>query len=76
MSITPTCTALLNNCSETVVTGLFTVMETFAVVCNPVLVCVPVTTYVVVDEDDVGVPEITPVVVLRLMPFGKEGLTE
>ena len=58
------------------VTGLLTVMETFAVVCKLELFCVPVTTYVVVGEDNVGVPEITPVVVFRLMPFGKLGLTE
>jgi hypothetical protein len=76
VSITPTCTALLNNCSEIVVGSLFTVMETFAVVCAPELLCVPVTTYVVVGEDNVGVPEITPVVVLRLIPFGRAGLIE
>jgi len=51
-------------------------METFAVVCSPELFCVPVTTYVVVGEDKVGVPEITPVVVLRFNPFGRAGLIE
>ena len=76
MSITPTCTALLNNCNAIVVARLFTVMETLAVVVNPELFCVPVTTYVVLGEDNVGVPEITPVVVLRFKPFGREGLIE
>ena len=76
VSITPTCTALLNNSSEIVVGSLFTVMETFAVVCNPELLWVPVTTYVVVGEDKVGVPEITPVVVSRFIPFGRAGLIE
>jgi hypothetical protein len=51
-------------------------METLAVVVNPELFCVPVTTYVVLGEDNVGVPEITPVVVLRFKPFGREGLIE
>jgi hypothetical protein len=59
-----------------VVAGLFTVMVTLAVACNPELLCVPVTTYVVLDEDNVGVPEITPVVVFRFNPFGREGLIE
>ena len=58
------------------VAGLFTVMETLAVACNPELLCVPVTTYVVLGEDNVGVPEITPVVVFRFNPLGSEGLTE
>jgi hypothetical protein len=53
-----------------------TAMETFAVVCNPELVWVAVTTYVVAGEDTVGVPEITPVAVLRIKPAGSAGLTE
>ena len=51
-------------------------METLAVACNPELLCVPVTTYVVLGEDNVGVPEITPVVVSRFNPLGREGLIE
>ena len=74
--VTPTCTALLAKARDTEVTSLFTVMEMFAVVCNPELFCVPATTYVVVGEDKAGVPEISPVVVFRFNPLGSAGLTE
>lgn len=49
-------------------------MFTVAVVLPPELVAV--TVYVVAGESAVGVPEITPVVVSRLKPAGRDGLIE
>jgi len=52
-----------------------TVIETLAAVVKPELACVPVTTYVVVGEYEVGVPEIDPEVLSKVRPAGNTGLT-
>jgi hypothetical protein len=50
VSTTPTCATLLKSEIDVELLSLFTVIETFAVACNPELFCVPVTTYEVTEE--------------------------
>jgi hypothetical protein len=71
--VTPTCTALLAKARETEVTSLFTVMEMFAVVCNPELFCVPATTYVVVGKIRPEFPKFRQLLYLDSIHLGVQG---